>query len=958
MRFGVLGPLSVQAADGAELVLPGTGPRVTLAVLLVHANRAVPVDTLVEAVWQGRPPRSWASNIQTYISRLRHALPGLDVRFDKQAYRLRVDHCALDLAEFWADVETARKWAADGEYPRAAARFRTALGHWRGEPLGNLQIPPLEPELTRLSRERLTVVEDCLDAELAAGRHADVIGELRILVARHPDRDRLAAQLMLALARCGRVDDATAVYRASGTEPGPELRRLYLPVLRGEVPVPRPAAARTPFPVCQLPPDVPNLTGRGALVADLLAHLGNGGAVVPLVAVDGPPGVGKTALAVHLAHRTKAGYADGQLYADLAGGARDPFDVLAEWLHALGVTGRAVPAGLAARAAALRSRLADRRVLVVLDDAADATQVQPLVPGTPGSAVVLTSRSRVTGLAATAARSLVPLRSTESRALLGGILGPARVTAERTAAERVAAACGHLPLPLRIAAAHADTGLAALAEELDREGAVALARAALDEPARRALRRLSLLGPVDVADWAMAALDAAEPAGRLVAAHLLEPVGHGRFRVPGPVRDQLAEPAADRDEMLSEVRRHAVALTARAAAAVPRTVPLPRLEPDEPPPAVPEELARRVDRDPAAWLAAERAGLLVLALAACHDGGYRHAARLLDRLAGYLLDQQRTADVSRIAGMVRDAADRSGDSRTATWATLLLARAQGEAGLATLRRAVGAGERHGYHDLLAWALVTQSGYERSASLDVSPEAPLRSAQRSAALFGELGDRVGLAQALRATALALSGLGRVKEAEAAVAEGVDVARAVGDQIPLATLLSTQGGILLAARDARRAQRVGREALRLFREAGAQPAVCQLLGQLARISATLGERSQAQRYLAEARATALLLDEPLQSTLLLRDTAASWLGDGYPGEAVPVLRRCVRTLVELGQRRRAAVTQRVVAAAYDALGDTAAAAAAVAEAEAIGGALDTAAGEQLRQILLLARVTSSS
>ena len=136
------------------------------------------------------------------------------------------------------------------------------------------------------------------------------------------------------------------------------------------------------------------------------------------------------------------------------------------------------------------------------------------------------------------------------------------------------------------------------------------------------------------------------------------------------------------------------------------------------------------------------------------------------------------------------------------------------------------------------------------------------------------------------------------------------------------------------------------------------MCQLLGQLARISATLGERSQAQRYLAEARATALLLDEPLQSTLLLRDTAASWLGDGYPGEAVPVLRRCVRTLVELGQRRRAAVTQRVVAAAYDALGDTAAAAAAVAEAEAIGGALDTAAGEQLRQILLLARVTSPS
>ena len=158
----------------------------------------------------------------------------------------------------------------------------------------------------------MTVVEECLDAELAAGRHADLVGELRILTARHADRDRLAAQLMLALARCGRVDDAAAAYRAAGAEPGPELRRLYLAVLRGEVPAPRPIAARSPFPVCQLPPEVPNLTGRGALVADLLAHLGNGAAAAPVVALDGPPGSGKTALAIHLAHRAKAGYAEGR----------------------------------------------------------------------------------------------------------------------------------------------------------------------------------------------------------------------------------------------------------------------------------------------------------------------------------------------------------------------------------------------------------------------------------------------------------------------------------------------------------------------------------------------------------------------------------------------------------------------------------------------------------------------
>src|SRR2546423_9564539 len=198
MRFAVLGPLSVRSTDGAELVLPGSGPRVTLAVLLVHANRAVPVDTLVEAVWSGRPPRSWASNIQTYVSRLRQALPGIQVRFADRAYRLELDPTALDLAEYTADVAAARRCAAEGEYPRAVARFRAGLGRWRGEPLADPAIPPLEPKLARLSEDRLAVVEEGLDAELAAGPHADIVGRLRILVARHPHRDPPAPQLMPA----------------------------------------------------------------------------------------------------------------------------------------------------------------------------------------------------------------------------------------------------------------------------------------------------------------------------------------------------------------------------------------------------------------------------------------------------------------------------------------------------------------------------------------------------------------------------------------------------------------------------------------------------------------------------------------------------------------------------------------------------------------------------------------
>jgi DNA-binding SARP family transcriptional activator len=236
MRFGVLGPLQVQDADDQEVALPGAGPRAVLAALLVHANQAVPVDRIVEAVWRGQPPRSWVSNVQTYISRLRHALPGLDIRFADRSYRLCVDPATLDLTEFWTDVDAGRKYLTEGEYPRAVVRFRAALGRWRGAPLAGLNLPVLEPELHRLEEERLTVLEECLDAELAAARHADVIGELRGLVASHPGRDRLVGQLMLALARSGRTTDALAAYRDArargGGEPGPELRRLHAAVHR------------------------------------------------------------------------------------------------------------------------------------------------------------------------------------------------------------------------------------------------------------------------------------------------------------------------------------------------------------------------------------------------------------------------------------------------------------------------------------------------------------------------------------------------------------------------------------------------------------------------------------------------------------------------------------------------------------------------------------------------------
>jgi predicted Zn-dependent protease len=404
--------------------------------------------------------------------------------------------------------------------------------------------------------------------------------------------------------------------------------------------------------------------------------------------------------------------------------------------------------------------------------------------------------------------------------------------------------------------------------------------------------------------------------------------------------------------VLGRLVHRATALIELATTTLPHPVTMPHLHPPAEPAELPAHLTERVTRDPLGWLSAERPAFVATALRACRHGRYGDAALLLDRLVGYLLAENRVADLSRIACAVRDSADAAGDARTATWARVVLGRAAGETGLATLRRAAADSERAGYPDLLAWALLGLSGYERSAGPDAA-EAPLDAARRAATRFAELGDVAGHTQALRAAALALLILGRGREAEQTAADGVRLARKLGDPLHLANLLSTHGTVLLAVREPQRARAAAEGALHLLRTVDAQQAVCYVLAQLGRVSAALGERGRAQRHLAEARAVALALDDPIQATVLLRDLAASWLGDGRADEAVPVLRRCVRTLVELGQRRRAAVTQRVLAAAYDTLGDGVAAAAATADAEALAGPLDEPAAEQLRQVLLLTR-----
>lgn len=575
MKFGVLGPLTVRTADGTPVPIRGKRLRTLLSVLLVHAGRPVAAHQLVDALWEGEPPKSYLSNLHTYVSRLRDRLPDLRIDHTDGLYTARVDPADLDLLVFRGRVDAARLAVRRGEHALAADLYRSALELFRDRPLLDLDAPALEPEISHLESTRLLLVEDRFEAELNAGRHVEVVAELEALVAEQPTRERLCRQLMLALCAAGRQADALAAYRttrdrlveAVGVEPGPALRRLHREILRGDVPEPPPAESAA-FPICQLPPDTADFSGRRAEVARLVAELSAPDGPVPVVVLTGQPGAGKTALAVRVAHLLRTRFPDGQLFLDLKGSTdtpREPGDLLAGLLRALQAD---VPEDVAERAAALRAVVADRRVLVVLDDAAHAGQVRALLPGTAGCAVLVTARKRMDDLAGATPVPVGPFTPEDARELLAAVAGPERVAAEPDAADEVARLCGHLPLAVRIAAtrlaARAHLGIRAFAERLaDERGRLdelrldgrgvrsELARAhrRLCPPARRAAERLAALGPRDVAEREFVALAADVDAvvEELVRSGLLLPrgldaAGEPLYRLPELFRVYALEP--------------------------------------------------------------------------------------------------------------------------------------------------------------------------------------------------------------------------------------------------------------------------------------------------------------------------------------------------------------------------------------------------------------------------------
>ncbi|MFE4971871.1 BTAD domain-containing putative transcriptional regulator [Kitasatospora sp. NPDC056651] len=727
LRFQVLGP--VQAwLDGEPLSLGSPQQQAVLTTLLLHSGRPVATQDLVDALWGDRPPTQAVAALRTYVSRLRSVIePRREVRRPAEllvsvadGYALRIPGEALDLTVFErlsAEAATAR---TSGDKHKAHQLLAEALSLFSGRPLTGIPGPYADAQRGRLAERQVAAAEELCAAALDVGLHAEVVGELNSLTAEHPLRERLRELLMLALYRCGRQAEALGVYTDTrkllieelGVEPSAGLSAMHSRILAGDPALAVPTVAApalqedglaTPPPPAQLPADVSDFSGRTELVGDLSAVLMNAtGQAVVVTSLAGIGGVGKTTLAVHVAHRVRAEFPDGQLYVDLRGAGASPADpaaVLGNFLHALGVAEN--PESLEQRAALYRSLLANRRMLILLDNARDADQIQPLIPGVSGCAVLATSRSRLAGIPGAQLFDVEELTPDEALALFSAIVGEHRVSAEPEAAMQVVTACGFLPLAVRIAAARLASRprwsvsdlarrLADQRRRLDElqlgnlavETTIGLGYGQLSAAEARAFRLLALIDSPDIPLAAAAALlgvdeyTAEDLAEALVEANMLECFTPGRYRYHDLLRlyaQRQNERIGDTEDQQEAVLRLLGLLipTVRNAAEV--------IEPDEP---VIEQLTAltspglglATSHAAQDWLRTEGGVLLSTVEAAASGPGMlqRAAVDLLNYLISIDLDPTRSPRALRVLEAIGEDAERRDDS--AVFARVFFAR--------------------------------------------------------------------------------------------------------------------------------------------------------------------------------------------------------------------------------------------------------------------------------------------
>jgi DNA-binding SARP family transcriptional activator len=924
--YGLLGPLLVRRGEAA-VPIPAGKQRVLLAALLLSPGRALSADELADLLWEAGPPPSARGTVHNYVKRLRQALDDADrtlVTTQADGYLLRIPPGDVDITRFEMVIAGARQALRAGRCEQAARELRDALSLWRGQPLADVPCDRLVVRhAPRLEELRWQALEARIEADLGCGRPSDVLPELRALVDAEPLRERRHGLLMLALYRDGRQSDALAAFRRArralidevGVEPGPALRRLHQQILDGDPALGAAAAAATPpAPLVvprQLPPATARFIGREPELRqlDAVAAAAGGSAGAAVIAVlGGTAGVGKTALATAWAHRAADRFADGQLYVNLRGfGPEDapmtPAEGLADLVEALRPSA-GIPGGLDARAGLYRSLTAGQRLLVILDNARDADQVRPLLPGSPGCMALITSRDRLAGLAVTEGAALLTLEvlpEPEARALVVARAGEGRAAAQPRAVAQITELCGRLPLALAIASARAAARpalpMAELAAELrdarDRLDALdagepaSSARAVLSwsyrglsPPAARLFRLLGLHPGPDIGAGAAASLAGVSLErgrrllGELTRLHIAAEPAADRFSLHDLLRAYALE-RAEADETAGE--RHAAAHRVldyylHAAHAMSRVLSPAReaitLVPPQPG-ALREDLGGY--QRAWSWAEAECPVLLAMVALAADTGFARHAWQLARALDTFLSRRGRWPELAHVQRLALGAARQAGDL---------------------------AGQAHA-HCGIGWACVSQGSYDDG-----------RTHFREAAdLFRELGDKSGEARACVRAGQAFWREGRLGEACRSAERALELYRASGDRVGQAGALNNIGLYHMRLGAYERGLDCCRQALAAFRELGEHRGEASTLDSLGDGYHRLGRTGDAIACYQESLTAFRELGDRYNQAEILTHLATAYQAGGDAPLARDCLEQALAILTELEHRSAAEVRARL-------------------------------------------------
>jgi DNA-binding SARP family transcriptional activator/tetratricopeptide (TPR) repeat protein len=920
LQLGLLGPLRI-CRDGIETPISQGKLRVVAAAFLLRRGQAISPDELAELLWPSGPPPSGRVTVRNYVKRFRQALGDSNrtlVTTRADGYVLRVPDESLDALRFEGMAARAREGLQAGQYTRAAADSRTALSLWRGRPLADVPCEHLVMQhAPRWEELRLQVLEDRIEADLRCGRRAELISELRGLARAEPLRERLYWLLMLALYGEGRRADALTAFRAArrvlvdelGAEPGAELRRLHEQIL-AEDPALAHGATMRPAAAPEVPQGLPgaltHLCGRDAELRrlDELAARASGAPATSVIAViGGMGGVGKTALAAYWAHRVVNQFPDGQLFLNLRGFTPDgvplsPAEGLGLLIEALRPAAP-VPSGLEARLSLYRGLTTGKRLLFVLDNARDANQVRPLLPGSPGSMAVISSRNWLAGLAVTEGAELIavnPLDDAEARALIGSRIGADRVAAEPGAVAEIVARCGHLPLALAVVAAKAarpGVPLARLASELRHPGErldaldagepAASARAVLSWSYARltapeaSMFRLTGLHPgPDAGVNALASL-AGRPArqavallGELERVHVVTQTADGRFALHDLLwayaRERATEEAAEYRQAAT-VRLLDYCLQAAHLMSRRLYPPRPAIPLTPPRPGTAAEDFGGYD-EAWAWAEAEYPALPGVVTLAAQGGFPEHAWQLAWAWETFLSRRGRWDELGEIQRLGLDAARRCGS---------LPGQAHATCGL-------------------GWTSVLQGEHENGRAY----------LEEAARLFGQLGDQSGEARACIRAGNALWRQHRHADARRSAERALELFRVCGDQAGQAGALNNIGMHHIHLGAYQDGLDYCQQGLAIFRELGYRRGEANVLDSLGEAYRHLGRTADAITCFQQSLSAFQELGDQYNQAEILTHLAAARQADGDRRGARECLLNALSILTELNHPDAARVS----------------------------------------------------